>query len=146
MSANTTIPAVQNKLLELFKAATSSEVTEVWPKRTNEDHQIEENVYLGEVRGRREFRTIPAGTANAREETYSIEVELEVYRAGTDLEGTEARMWELAQALESAVASRPNLEGLVDRALGEEFQQLTEALTDGILAKYTFGVGITARI
>lgn len=148
MSASpTTVPAVKAKLLTLFKAAVTAE-TEVWPARTNEDHQIGENVYLGETRGRREWRTIPAGLANSREESYTVTVEVEVYRQGTDIEGTEARMWVLAQALELAVANRPSLEGVpnLQWAISGDFHQLPTAMTDGVLATYVFGVAITARI
>lgn len=147
MSSPTTIPAVQAKLLELFKAAVD-ETTEVWPGRTNEDHQEGENVYIGDVRGRREWKTIPAGLANSREESYTVAVEVEVYRQGTDLEGTKARMWEVVQAVELAVASRPSLEGLTSLqwAIAADFHQSTNATTDGVLASYVFGVQITARI
>ena len=52
MSLNpSTAPAVKAKLLELFKAATDLELTEVWSARTNEEHQAAENIYLGRVRG-----------------------------------------------------------------------------------------------
>jgi hypothetical protein len=144
----TTVPAVQTKLLTLFKAATESDKTEVWLKRTNEDHQLEENIYLGEVRGRRQWRVLMGGSPRSLGEEYSIVVELELYRQGTDIEGTEARMWELAQALEVAVSSRPTLEGLagISWTTSQEFQQQTTVDEDGVRAKYIFGVAVTARI
>lgn len=150
MSASpTTVPAVKAKLVELFKSATSSETTEVWATRPNEDHQMAENVYLGAVQGSRKFATLtPTATSNSREEEYDVTVEVEVIRDGTDTEGTETRLWELAQALELAVAEHRGLEGLnnVQWGIASRFAQHTQVAADGVLSNYTFAVTVVARI
>jgi hypothetical protein len=144
-----TVPAVKAKLLEMFKAATDGEQTEVWPVRPGEEHQLAENVYIADVRGSREWKTLGAGAlSNQREETYEVAVEVEVFREGTDSEGTEARMWEIVLALEEAIAQDKTLTGVenVQWVLVAHFNQSTQAVAEGVLAKTTFGVAVVARI
>lgn len=149
MSASqTTVPAAKAKLRELFKA-TVDETTEVWSNRPNEDHQLAENIYIGGVSGQRKFMVLSAIVQpNSRQEDYSITVEVEVYREGTDVDGTEARMWEIAQQCELAVAEHRTLDNLNNSqwAIASQFRQATTAGTDGVLANYTFGVAVKARI
>jgi hypothetical protein len=145
MSA-TTVPTVKAKLAELFKLVLG-EPTEVWSPRPNEEHQLAENVYIGDVRGSRKFVTFSAGSPGSREETYEIQIDVEVYREGTDGLGAEARMWEIVEALEVPLAQKPSIEGLGGQwALAGRFDQSTTAGNDGFLAKYTLGVEVTARI
>lgn len=144
-----TVPAVKAKLLEMFKAATDGEQAEVWPLRPNEEHQSAENVYLAGVRGSREWKTIgPGSLSNQREENYEIAVEVEVFREGTDSEGTEGRMWEIVLALEQALAQDKTLTGVqnVQWVLVAHFNQITQAVAEGVIAKTTFGVAVVARI
>jgi hypothetical protein len=149
MSASpTTVPAVKQKLLELFKAAVT-EQTEVWPHRVSEDHQLNENIYLGAVRGRRKWVTLsPTPGPNSREEEYSVLFEVEIYRQGTDETGAETRLFEIVQALELAIAEHRTFDGLnnVQWGIVGEFQQDTKTGTDGVLTTYTAGVNVTARI
>ena len=143
-----TVPAVKAKLQTMFAAAVETEATEVWRNRPNEDHQLAENVYIGGTRGRREFKTVGRALANQREEAYSVTIDVEVYRQGSDEEGTEARLWTIVAALEQAVAENPTLEPVpnVSWVIVDEFQQETMSSTDGVLAKCTFMVAVTARI
>jgi hypothetical protein len=149
MSASqTTVPLVEATLLELFKAAVEAS-TEVWACRPNEDHQLEENVYIGSVAGRRQFKLIGATVQpNSRQEEYTITVEVEVYRQGSDGPGTQARMWEIAQQLELAVAENRGLQstGSVKWGISADFRQSTVAAPDGFLSSYVFGVAVTARV
>lgn len=146
MSAGlTTVPAVKAQLLELFKTATDDS-TAVWGNQPNEDHQLAENVYIGDVNGSRKFVTLPATAPKSREESYEVTVAVEVFREGSDGPGTEARMWEIVEALELPLAQHPSLEGLSQWAISNRFQQTLIPANDGMLAKYTFGVEVTARI
>lgn len=142
---STTIPTVTAKLLELFRAAVE-EPTEVWPARPTEDHQMAENVYLGDIRGSRTFHSMPATSPKARQEDYEVTVEVEVERQGTELEATEARMWVIVEALEAVIAAKPHLEGFWDSAICTRFDQQTLTNETAVLAKYTFGVEVTARV
>jgi hypothetical protein len=148
MSASpSTVPAVEAKLVELFKAAVDPTVTQVWDAPTSEERQLEENVYIGDVAGTRAFKVISATVqTNGRQETYTVTVKLDVYREGTDSAGTKARMWEVAQTLELAVAENPRLGNLVMRAIVSDFRTTTTAGDDGVLANYTFGVSVIARV
>jgi hypothetical protein len=147
MSASpTTVPAVKAKLLALFQAAVEPS-TEVWGSaKTDEDHQLEENVYIAGAAGRRTFKTFPAGLPISREEVYTITVEVEVYRQGTDNAGTEERLWVVAQQLELAVANSPSLSGVTGWEIAGDFRQSTQADQAGVLASYVFGVTVNARI
>lgn len=142
---STTVPTVKATLLELFKAALYDS-TEVWPNRPNEDHQLAENVYIGDVNGSRKFVTLPATGPRSREESYEVQIEVEVFSEGSDGPGTEARMWEIVDAIELMIAQQPRLEGLSQWAISNRFQQVLVPANDGMLAKYTFGVEVTARI
>jgi hypothetical protein len=149
MSAGvSTVPAVKARLLELFKAATNAEKTEVWGSRPNEDHQLAENVYIGDVRGERQWRNVGSPTPHQREEDYSIGVAVEVYREGTDVEGTEARAWEIVLAIEKPIAENPNLglEGQLQTAIAGRFQSQSDTGTDGCMCKIAFDVQVRARI
>ena len=144
-----TIPAAKAKLLALFKEALAAETaTEVWAARPNEDHQLAENVYVGGVRGRREFRNVGRQLPNGREEDYTVSVDVEVFREGTDYEGTEARLWQLMALLETSVGENPDLGGLanVSWAIVSDFVQETVTAPEGVLSKCTFGVSVTARV
>jgi hypothetical protein len=142
---STTVPTVKATLLELFKTATDDS-TEVWGNRPNEDHQLAENVYVCEVNGSRKFMTLPATAPKSRQEIYEVIVEVEVFREGSDGPGTEGRMWEIVEAIELPIAQQPTLEGITGWALSDRFSASTVPANDGILAKYTFGVAVTARI
>jgi hypothetical protein len=142
---STTVPTVKATLLALFKAVVDDS-TEVWPNRPNEDHQLDENVYIGKVVGSRKFVTFPASAPKSRQENYEVLVEVEVFREGSDGPGTEARMWEIVEACEAQVAAQPTLESLTGWALSDRFDASTLPANDGMLAKYTFGVAVTARI
>lgn len=146
MSAST-IPPVKAKLFALFKAAVEAP-TEVWAARTNEEHSLAENVYIGEARGTRRYVTLPARSPGSREEAYEVAVDVEVYEQGTDIEGIEARMWVIAGQLEETIAADPGLGGMpgVSWSIGTHFQQDTKATADGVLAAYSFGVAVVARI
>lgn len=142
---STTVPVVKATLFALFKAATDDS-TEVWPNRPNEDHQLAENVYIGKVVGERKFVTFPATAPKSHQETYEVLVEVEVFWEGSDGPGTEARMWAIADAVELPLEQKPNLEGLISWGISGRFDQNAIPANDGMLAKYTFGVAITARI
>jgi len=146
---NTTAPAVLARLQTLFTAATDPAKTEVWGNRPNEEHQLAENVYIGDVRGERQYRTLPAIAPNSREERYIVTVEVEVYRQGTDGAGTEARAWEIGGQLETTIAEqgpKAFTVGHVDWGIATQFTMTCQGAEDGFLAKYTFGVSVTARI
>lgn len=154
-TAPSTIPTVKAALLAKFRAATDPEQTDVWPSRTNEDHQQAENVYLGETGGDRHWKTLgPGNIANQREENYSVQVEVEVFREGTDIEGTEARLWEIVQALEQALAEDKTLAEVphVQWVLVGRFREQTGPvaktpdLDEGILSKCSFAVEVVGRI
>lgn len=143
---STTVPAVKAKLVELFTAAVT-DTTEVWPSRTNADHQQAENIYIGDVRGSRKFVNLAGGSPGSREENYEVLVEVEVYRDGTDGPGTEARMWELVDAIELPIALKPTIEDIGGQwAIAGRFDQSITAGQDGFLAKYILGVEVTARV
>lgn len=144
----TTVPAVEAKLEELLKAAVEAS-TEVWAGRPAEDHQANENVYLGEVRGSREWHSMPALTSRARAESYEVTVIVEVIWQGTDLVGARTRLWELAQQVEGAVAANPTLGDLpqVKSALSGRFSRPQfQSTIEEVLGQYQFGVQVTARL
>jgi hypothetical protein len=142
---STTVPTVKATLLELFKGALDDS-TEVWPNRPNEDHQLAENVYIGKVVGSRKFLTFPATAPKSRQEIYEVLVEVEVFWEGSDGPGTEARMWEIVEAIEVPIAQQPTLGSLTGWAISDRFDASTLPANDGMRAKYTFGVAVTARI
>jgi hypothetical protein len=145
MSA-TTIPAVKAKLVALFTAAVE-ETTQVWFNHTNEDHQLAENVYVCGSRGERQWSGLGKRRPNQVEENYTIEVDVEVFREGTDAEGTENRMWTIVEQLET-VLEDPTLgnQQNVQWALVERFDQKSSGSTDGWLAQITLGIAVKARI
>jgi hypothetical protein len=145
MSA-TTVPAVKAKLVALFKAAVS-EPTEVWFNRSNEDHQLAENVYVTNVKGARQWSGLGKRRPNQVEENYVIEVEVEVFREGTDSEGTENRLWAIVDLLEAALED-PTLgnQEKVQWSLTEHFSQSSEGGTDGWLCRAVLSVAVKARI
>src|SRR5438132_7233984 len=95
----TTAPAVKAQLVALFKAAVEA-TTEVWFNRPNEDHSLAENVYVCDVTGTREWHNLRPGASKPVDEDYAVAVYVEVYRDGTDAEGTENRAWAIAAQLE----------------------------------------------
>lgn len=144
----TTVPAAELRLEELVKAAVEAS-TEVWPGRTAEDHQMSENVYLGETRGERSWHSMPALTSRAREEKYELTVIVEVWWEGTDIAGARKRLWEVALEAEGTVALNPTLNDLaaVKAALSARFSKPAPAADErGVLCQYQFGVQITARL
>jgi hypothetical protein len=145
MSASTA-PAVKAKLVTLFAAAVE-EATQVWFNHTNEDHQIAENVYVCGIRGERQWSGLGRHRANQVEENYSVEVDVEVYRDGTDAEGTENRMWAIVALLEAAIEDPTlgNQQG-VTWSLVEHFDQKSTGGNDGWMAAITLGVAVKARI
>lgn len=148
MSAGvSTVPAVITRLKEIFTTAVE-EPTQVWPKRPNEDYNLSENVFLGDVRGEREFRNVGSVTPHQREEDYSVGVEVEVYREGTDGEGTEARAWEIVLAIEKAIAEDPRLgfAAQVQWVIAGRFQSQAVGGNDGWKVTITFDVQVKARI
>jgi hypothetical protein len=148
MSAGvSTVPAVMARLKELFTAA-AEEPTQVWGKRPNEDYNLSENVFIGEVRGEREWRNVGSPTPHQREENYAVGAEVEVYREGTDAEGTHARAWEIVLAIEKAIAEDPRLgfESQVQWAIAGRFQSQAVGGTDGWKCTVQFDVQVKARI
>jgi hypothetical protein len=142
----TTVPAVKAKLVALFKAAVS-EPTEVWFNRPNEEHQLAENVYVTNVKGARQWSGLGKRRPNQVEENYVVEVEVEVFREGTDAEGTENRLWAIVDMLE-AVLEDPTLgnQEKVQWSLAEHFAQSSEGGTDGWLCRAVLSVAVKARI
>jgi hypothetical protein len=142
-----TVPAVTARLKAIFEAAVQ-EPTQVWANRPNEDHDLSENVYLRDVRGEREWRNIAGGEPPKREENYSVAVEVEVYRSGTDGEGTAGRAWEIVLAIEQGIAEDPRLgfESQVQWAIAGRFQSHAQGGTDGWTVTVTFDVQVKARI
>lgn len=149
MSSPTTIPAAKTALAELFTAAVEPS-TEVWATKTLEDHQIAENVYVEGARGKRRFVTIPVTGPKSRQEEYTVQCSIEVWRAGNDATGAEERLWAIIDQCELALAMRPPFAGLESWGLAENFQQETSATAsegdNGFLASYTVGVLVVARI
>ena len=142
----TTAPAVKAKLVALFKAAVD-ETTEVWFNRTNEDHQPAENVYVCGVQGERDWSLLGGPKPHRMEENYTVEVDIEVYREGTDSEGPESRAWAIANLLEATLedptlGSMPNVQWV----FGSRFKQKSDGGTDGWLAAVTLDVAVKARI
>lgn len=146
---STTVPVAKAKLLELFTGVAESS-TEVWAGKTLEDHQAAENVYIDGARGKRRFVTLPATGPRSRQEEYTIQVTVEIWRAGNDYLGAEERMWAIVNACELAIATNPPVAGLESWGLAENFQQETPSTVnegeDGFLARYVFGVLVIARI
>ncbi len=141
-----TVPAVLARLLVLFKEAADPS-TEVWGNRPNEEHQIEENVYIGDVSGTREWMNVGRQLPSGREENYSVQVEVEVHREGTDIEGTEARMWEITLQMEEALGNDPTL-GLanVQWLIVDRFAVSSRADQEGTFSQNVFEVDVKARI
>jgi len=148
MSAGvSTVPAVIARLKEIFEGAVEAE-TEVWGNRPNEDYDLSENVFIGDVRGEREWKNVGGPTPHQRQEDYSVGVEVEVFREGTDGEGTEARTWEIVLAIEKAIAEEPKLgfEAQVQWAIAGRFQSKAVGGNDGWKVTVLFEVQVVARI
>lgn len=142
-----TVPAVLARLEELFKAAVE-EPTQVWGNRPNEDYDLSENVFLGDVKGEREFRNVGSVTPHQREEDYAVAFEVEVYSSGTDAKGTQARMWEIVLLVEKAIAEDPRIgfEQQVQWAIVGRFQAQSLPSEDGWKCTYLSDVQVKARI
>jgi hypothetical protein len=141
-----TAPAVKAKLVELFLTAVEAP-TQVWFNRTNEEHQLAENVYVCGVRGSRQWAGLGPRRPHQVDENYAIEVDVEVFREGTDAEGTENRLWVIVEQLEAKLED-PTLgnQENVKWTLVERFAQSSEGRNDGGLCKATLEVGVKARI
>jgi hypothetical protein len=144
---DTSILAVKKALVALFTEAVSPP-TEVHYNRPNTKHQMEENVYVTNIlHGRREYKTLgPIARARQIEETYSISVEVEVQRRGSDAEAAELRAIEIGKALEQQFVLDPTLGGLVQEAIAGDFDLPSQGGADGWSSPYTFAVQISARI
>jgi hypothetical protein len=141
-----TIPASKRALKTLFAAAVESE-TEVWRNRPSEDHQLGENVYIGDARNDVEWAQI-GRVPPTREENYTIAVTVEVYRDGTDGEACEERLWAITQQLETALEGAGTLNELahVQEALFNRATQTAEGGPSGWLCRAVLEVAIKARI
>lgn len=148
MSAGvSTVPAVLARLKVIFETAVE-EPTQVWGNRPNEDYALSENVFIGDVRGEREFRNVGGVTPHQREEEYSVGFEVEVFREGTDGEGTEARMWEIVLLIEKGIAEDPGLglEQLLKSGIVGRFQTSAVGSNDGWKCTYLGEVKVEARV
>jgi hypothetical protein len=148
MNGVTTAPAVKAALFTLFQGAVEPP-TEVWRNRTNSEHQVEENVYIGDVtNGNRDWRNVGRPAPHQVEENYTIQVNVCVQRYGTDAEGTEARMWAIVLPLEAAMAANPTLGNLenLQWILVDSFSQSSTAGTDGWSCEALLRVAVKARI
>jgi hypothetical protein len=145
--SGSTAPAVKSKLVELFNTALEGEGTEVWFNRPSEDHQLAENVYVCGIQGERDWAGVGRRRPHQVEENYAVEVEVEVYRQGTDAVGPEERLWAIVDLLEEALED-PTLgnQENVQWALVRHFNQASVGSTDGWLCKVALSVAVKARI
>jgi hypothetical protein len=144
----TTAPAMKAALFALFKAGVDDS-TEVWWPRPNEEHQREENVYIARVQSAQSFAQIGNPSNPARHEEFTVTVEVEVFRSGTDAQGTEERLWAIVTKLEEAIdggeTTLRSIQG-VQSVIAARTLQETEARNDGLLSTASIGVAVTARI
>ena len=146
-STISTIPAVKAQLKTILAAAVE-EPTEVWRNRPNVEHQVAENVYIGDARGSDQWVQIGKQSAQSREETYTIDLTVEVYRQGTAGEEAEARMWVIVGKLEEALLSDVTIAELagVQWSSLSAVNQTCEGFTDGWLCRAAFQLMVVARI
>lgn len=146
-STISTIPAVKAQLLTIFTAAVE-EPCLVWRNRPNVEHQLAENVYVGDARGRDEWVQIGKPSAQSREEVYTINVDVEVFRQGTEGEAAEVRMWAIVGKLEEALLSDTTIAALagVQWSSLSAVNQTAEGFPDGWKCCADFQLQVVARI
>lgn len=147
MSSLSTVPAVKSRLVEVFKAATD-ETTLVWLNRPNEDHDLAENVHVGtRVRERRQWKSIGRKPMPMREQNYTVDVEVAIFRTGTDMIGIETRLNEVLAQLEGALEEDVTL-GVanVRWTLIETVETTAPSGPNGIEANAVLGIAVNARM
>jgi hypothetical protein len=110
-----------------------------------------EDIYLGDVDQTQEYRRL--GTLIPKDEHYTVQVIVQVHRAGNDPEGTEQRCWALVGEVENQLRSDPAVNNTIVPAQQEPYAQFESAAMvtrpsepQGWLAKATCRVAVGARI
>lgn len=146
MAAASTIPAAKNALLAAIQARTALTTAGVLIERGLPVKLPSENerIYVNNARDiEREWADLGA---QRLEESYTIEVVVECYKAGDYQTETEDRLWALVYEVELAVRSDLTLAGTVRIARPDGSQEDTFATDDGWVARTITRVACEARI
>jgi len=142
--STTTAPAARGALIAQLQAASGLSGVMVWDDRPGSDHDLHENVYVTDID--QQSIWISLGPRLRREETYAIDVEIEVFREGPDAAGVNARVWQIQAAVEAAVMADVTLAGTVQFALPSTTKKTSQVTQGGHLKKIVMAVEVTARI
>lgn len=144
--ADSTVPAVKAKLVELFAAA-AAPVPVSWAAPTEEtDYDlVNGNVWLGKVTQDEDWSHSMG--AMDRDEVYIVKVWAQVYRRGDDPQITEQQAWAIRAVLSTALRADITLEGVVSlqaSLVATEMETLPSS--DGWLARAELDVRVQSRI
>lgn len=104
--STTTLPTVKAQLVAVLAARAGLagvQVSAVWPGKESTE---QESVWLGDARGRRDYPVVRAGR-KPRDETYTLDVFIQVLRPESWDPSAETRAFELFAELEDAIAADP---------------------------------------
>lgn len=145
------IPAVKAALVELITAALATaganggpvQVSYGWPGTVGE----RELVYAGNVEGRHEPGPMTGGRKR-RDETYAVEIVVEVVQPRGTAAAAEDRAFELLTAVEDTLANNPSLGGIdgLMWARGGEMSAEAGLSDEGPMARITYRTNCHARL
>lgn len=141
--ADSTVPAVKAALVTLIDGTTSG-VTVTWAAPTDEEDYVAEMIWLGDVEHTDEFGALGGQRID---ESYEVEIVVQVYQEGDDAQACEERAWVLRAAVVTAIRADLTLGGILNKWAGTFPTRMeTRPADKGWLAKGTLRLPCRARI
>lgn len=149
MLTHSTVSTVKSQLLSMLQARPNLANVQVfysWPA----DVQQTEAIYFGEARGEHTYPVLKSGR-KPRQETYSLDIYIDVAGNGPTSQQTEERAWALAAEVEDTIANDPTLGLTTDVIQAVAFgnwtlNYATDLTREGWAAIIRVSMEITARL
>lgn len=114
--ANSTVPAVKAALVSAFSTAlTGQGVTVTWAAPSDEEDYVNEMVWLGDTEHDEDFKLLGAQRID---ESYTVEVFVQVMKEGDDPQTTEERWWAIRALCVNALRNDLTLGNVVNQWIG----------------------------
>jgi hypothetical protein len=141
--AVSTVPAAKAALVTLIEAALTG-VSVTWSAPTDEEDYVAEMVWLGDVEHTDDWGALGRQRID---ETYELEIVVQVYQEGDNAQACEERAWVLREGVVTAVRADLTLGGILNKWAGTFPTRMeTRPADKGWLAKGTLRLPCRARI